>query len=84
MEYIHMKKLSLAKAYLLFTEYPVSEVSALTGYNERSYFGKVFKKFEQKTVKEYCRDFSKAEDLAALSQTESQNTFKEIFGLDVI
>jgi AraC-like DNA-binding protein len=84
MEYIHLKKLSRAKAYLLFTEYPVSEVSALTGYNERSYFGKVFKKFEQKTVKEYCRDFARAQDLAVLSHSESQNTLKEIFGLDTI
>ncbi|MDR2340711.1 MAG: response regulator [Deltaproteobacteria bacterium] len=84
MEYIHIKKISLAKAYLLFTEYPVSEVSALTGYNERSYFGKVFKKFEQKTIKEYCRDFSKADALAALSLSESQRTVREIFGMDLI
>jgi two-component system response regulator YesN len=83
MEYIHLKKISLAKGYLLFTGYPVSEVSALTGYNERSYFGKVFKKFEQKTVKEYCREFSSSEALSALSVVEGQQTLKEVLDLDL-
>jgi two-component system response regulator YesN len=83
MEYIHIKKISLAKAYLLFTGYPVSEVSALTGYNERSYFGKVFKKFEQKTVREYCKDFSKADALSSLSASDGQRIVKEILGMEL-
>ena len=44
-EYLHMKKLHLAKGYFYFT--------FRLGYNESSYFSKVFKKFENMTVKQY-------------------------------
>ena len=45
-EYLHMKKLHLAKGYFYFTEDSIAEVAFRLGYNESSYFSKVFKKFE--------------------------------------
>ncbi|MDR2891911.1 MAG: response regulator [Deltaproteobacteria bacterium] len=53
MEYLHLKKLSLAKAYLAMTDHSTSEVAFRLGYNESSYFSKVFKKYEHATVRQY-------------------------------
>lgn len=53
MEYLHLKKLNLAKAYLAFTDHSASEVAFRLGYNESSYFSKVFKKYERGTVRQY-------------------------------
>jgi two-component system response regulator YesN len=52
-EYIHMKKIHLAKGYFYFTEDSIADVAFRLGYNESSYFSKVFKKYEKVTVKEY-------------------------------
>ena len=52
-EYLHMRKLHLAKGYLYFTECSIAEIAFRLGYNESSYFSKVFKKFENMTVKQY-------------------------------
>ena len=53
MEYLHLKKMNLAKAYLTFTDHSASEVAFRLGYNESSYFSKVFKKYERGTVRQY-------------------------------
>lgn len=53
MEYIHMKKMHLAKGYFYFTDESIAEVAFKLGYNESSYFSKVFKKYELMTVKQY-------------------------------
>lgn len=53
MEYLHLKKMNLAKAYLVFTHHSASEVAFRLGYNESSYFSKVFKKYERGTVRQY-------------------------------
>jgi len=53
MEYIHMKKMHLAKGYFYFTDESIAEVAFKLGYNESSYFSKVFKKYESMTVKQY-------------------------------
>ncbi len=53
MDYIHMRKIHIAKNYFYFTEYSIADVTFKLGYNESSYFSKVFKKYEGKTVKEY-------------------------------
>ena|GEM_PF-3350663 len=53
MNYLHMRKIYLAKAYFLLTVLSVTEVTFLLGYNEVSYFAKVFKKFEGMTINEY-------------------------------
>lgn len=52
-EYLHMKKMHLAKGYFYFTEDSIAEVAFRLGYNESSYFSKVFKKYENMTVKQY-------------------------------
>ncbi|MGL5435600.1 MAG: response regulator [Lachnospiraceae bacterium] len=53
MEYLHMKKIHLAKGYFYFTDSSIGEVAFQLGYSESSYFSKVFKKYEKKTVKGY-------------------------------
>lgn len=53
MEYLHMRKLMLAKFYFHFSTYTVIDIAYNLGYNESSYFGKVFKKYEGMTVQEY-------------------------------
>lgn len=55
-EYLHMRKMHLAKGYFYFTEHSIAEVAFRLGYNESSYFSKVFKKYEKMTVKEYKRE----------------------------
>ncbi len=52
-EYLHMKKMHLAKGYFYFTDSSIGEVAFQLGYSESSYFSKVFKKYEKMTVKEY-------------------------------
>lgn len=52
-----MRKLHLAKGYFYFTEDSIAEVAFRLGYNESSYFSKVFKKFENMTVKQYKKKF---------------------------
>lgn len=53
MEYLHLKKLNLAKAYFAFTDRSASEVAFRLGYNESGYFSKVFRKYERGTVRQY-------------------------------
>ena len=53
MEYLHLKKLNLAKTYFTFTDHSASEVAFRLGYNESAYFSKVFKKYERDTVRQY-------------------------------
>ena len=53
MNYIHLKKINLAKEYLCMTEKSGAEISFEVGYNEFSYFCKVFKKYEGMTISEY-------------------------------
>ena len=52
-EYLHLKKMNLAKAYFTFTDHSASEVAFRLGYNESAYFSKVFKKYERGTVRQY-------------------------------
>lgn len=52
-EYLHMKKIHLAKTYFYFNRESIVNVAFKLGYNESSYFSKVFKKYENMTVKEY-------------------------------
>lgn len=53
MDYLHMRKMILAKGYFCFTEYSIAEIAFKLGYSESSYFSKVFKKYEHMTGKEY-------------------------------
>jgi two-component system response regulator YesN len=53
MEYLHMRKMYMAKSYFCFTDVSITDVAFKLGYNESSYFSKVFKKYENITVYEY-------------------------------
>ena len=58
MEYLHMRKIYLAKGYFYFTDDSIAEVAFRLGYNESSYLSKVFKKYENMTVKQYRAQIS--------------------------
>lgn len=60
MDYIHLRKLKRAKMYLLFTNMSTGDIAYRMGYNEGSYFSKVFKKYEGITPQQYKNQFSKA------------------------
>lgn len=53
MDYIHLKKLARAKMYMAFTDLTITEISYHMGYNDSSYFSKVFKKYEGMSPKQY-------------------------------
>lgn len=53
MDYIHLKKLAQAKMYMAFTDLTITEISYRMGYNDSSYFSKVFKKYEGMAPKQY-------------------------------
>lgn len=53
MEYLHMRKMYMAKSYFCFTDLKITDVAFRLGYNESSYFSKVFKKYENITVYQY-------------------------------
>nr|WP_319488882.1 response regulator [uncultured Caproiciproducens sp.] len=57
-EYLHMRKLTLAKAYFSFTDLNIIDVAFRLGYNESSYFSKVFKKYEHITVFQYKKSLA--------------------------
>ena len=52
-EYLHMKKMHLAKGYFYFTEDSIGEVAFRLGYSESSYFSRVFKKSTGISPSEY-------------------------------
>lgn len=54
-EYITMKRIELAKEYLVQKSNTVSHVAELIGYYDLNYFCRVFKKFTGVTPKEYRR-----------------------------
>ncbi len=53
MEYLHMRKINIAKNYICFTDLSITDIAFKLGYNESSYFSKVFKKYEKVTVYQY-------------------------------
>ena len=53
MNYIHIKKINIAKEYICLSRMNISEIFFKVGYNEFSYFCKVFKKYEKTTVSRF-------------------------------
>ncbi|MGG7079288.1 response regulator [Clostridium sardiniense] len=53
MEYIHMRKIYMAKYYFSFTDLNVTDIAFKLGYNESGYFSKVFKRYENITIHQY-------------------------------
>lgn len=53
LNYIHLKKINLAKEYIVLENRSVLEIAFNLGYNEYGYFSKVFKKYEKITVNQF-------------------------------
>lgn len=53
MQYIHNKKLNIAKEYMCMTTLHGAEIAVKLGYNDFSYFCKIFKKYEDTTISQY-------------------------------
>jgi len=49
MEYVHLRKIMIAKRELIFSNKSIGEIAFELEYNESNYFGKVFKKYEKIT-----------------------------------
>ncbi|MDR2340399.1 MAG: DNA-binding response regulator [Deltaproteobacteria bacterium] len=81
MEYIHMRKIMLSKMFFLFTDCTISDVAEQMGYNERSYFSKVFKKFEKMTIQEFRQIHHRADTQAAIAASNAQKFIHEVFGV---
>lgn len=52
-DYIHLRKLNMAKYYMSSTDMNISDISFLMGYSEAGYFCKIFKKYEGMTPSSY-------------------------------
>lgn len=48
-DYIHLRKILVAKQYMVSSEMNISDISFLLGYSEAGYFCKIFKKYEEMT-----------------------------------
>lgn len=53
MDYLHLRKLHIAKTLFTYTRQGAAEAAFALGYSEAGYFSKVFKKFEGMTVQQY-------------------------------
>lgn len=48
-DYIHLRKIHMAKYYMISSEMNISDISFMLGYSEAGYFCKIFKKYEGMT-----------------------------------
>ena len=53
MAYLEDMRITLAKKYLQFSDYSISEISNLCGYRDQTYFSRVFKKHTGMSASEY-------------------------------
>ena len=60
MEFITRVRIMHAKELLMFSEKPISEISAESGFQDSSYFSVVFKKYEGMSPAEFRRTFAGA------------------------
>ena len=58
-DYIHLRKLHMAKQYMVSSEMNISDISSLLGYSEAGYFCKIFKKYEGKTPSAFMNQYIK-------------------------
>ena len=58
MDYVHLRKINKAKMYIVLTDYTMTQIGHHTGYNDGSYFSKIFKKYEGMTPKQYKAAYS--------------------------
>ncbi len=57
-DYIHLRKLLMAKQYMATSEMNISDISYLLGYSEAGYFCKIFKKYEGQTPSSFQKDYT--------------------------
>jgi two-component system response regulator YesN len=84
MDYIHMRKLVISKIYFLFTDHTISDVAEYIGYNERSYFSKIFKKFEKLTIQQYKQINHRTDIQAAIVSSNPQKFIHDVFNLTLV
>ncbi|MDR2349889.1 MAG: AraC family transcriptional regulator, partial [Deltaproteobacteria bacterium] len=84
MEYIHIRTLIISKLSFLFTNHTISDVAEYIGYNERSYFSKVFKKFEKITIQEYKQFNHRPDAKRTILSANGRNFILEVFGLSLL
>lgn len=53
MDYIHLRKINIAKYWMLTTTKNIGDISFELGYNEPTYFSKIFKKYEGINARDY-------------------------------
>lgn len=53
MDYLHLRKIHLAKEFFVYSDKSAAETAHRLGYNEAGYFSKVFKKYAGVTVQQY-------------------------------
>ncbi|SEN31088.1 AraC family transcriptional regulator [Lihuaxuella thermophila] len=63
MEYLLKFRLTQAKQLLVETQLTISEIAEKVGFSDQSYFGKVFKRYEKLTPKEFRLTYSKSRPL---------------------
>ncbi|MEH7013398.1 AraC family transcriptional regulator [Neobacillus niacini] len=85
MEYLQKFRIKQAKYLLAKTDNSIGEIAEKTGFSDQSYFGKLFKRFEKQTPKEY-RIAHKAithqpEHIPPKTDTNDINTFVQSKGL---
>lgn len=56
-DYIHLRKLHLAKQMMLRGKHSSADIAFALGYNEYTYFCKIFKKYEGITIQEYTKKY---------------------------
>lgn len=61
-DYIHLRKLHMAKYYMIVSEMNISDISFMMGYSEAGYFCKIFKKYEGMTPSAYLSLIAKEKD----------------------
>ncbi len=58
-DYIHLRKLHMAKHYMISSDMNISDISFLLGYSEAGYFCKVFKKYEGMTPSAFINRYAR-------------------------
>lgn len=58
-DYVHLRKLHMAKYYMASSEMNISDISFLLGYNEAGYFCKIFKRYEGMTPTAFYQNIKK-------------------------
>lgn len=59
-EVINIRKIDLAKLYLRSSDYSITKIAFELGFSDASYFGKVFRRYEEITPSEFRKNYNHA------------------------